>query len=604
MPSSSLFYGFTQALDPFTLLIMLQKINFNAKSSFLGLILLCCFIPEIFPQTATQSDPELLRIFQEEEETRRQRNQALQTDWPYFTEAVLEEQIGQLRRWESELEGIDQASLSVADQINFDLFSHTIKDRLFNLEYKSYLMPLNSEGGFVTGILYSVQGKRLRTSEDQEKYLQKLAALPDYLERQTALLNEGLESGKTIPRIIVEKCLTIIQVFVEVPGDQSIFMQPFEGFEAKDNGFLRALELTNTKILPAYRKFYEYVKGTYLVKTRAGIAASELPEGNAYYEQRVRFFTTLEISPEQVYQTGLSEVARIKAEMEDIIKELKYEGSFADFLQFLRTDPQFYPKTAEELLYKAAWIAKRAEAFLPRYFGQLPRMPFTVEPVPAAIAPNYTGGRYSEGSYRTGKPGAFWVNTYALNTRPFYVLTALALHEGVPGHHTQIMLAAEIEDVPAFRRSTYLSAFGEGWALYAEYLGKEAGMYETPYEDFGRLTYEMWRACRLVVDVGMHYKGWTRQEALDYMAENTALSLHEVETEIDRYIGWPAQAVSYKMGEITIRKLRKQAEEELGEAFDIRSFHDEILRNGSIPMKSLQQIITAYLAKKVEAANN
>lgn len=546
----------------------------------------------------------LLQIFEEEASMRKERNEKMKTSWPSYAEADLIPQKQRLLRWKEQLSKIDSELLSEADKINIELFSHVVEDRLFNLEYKSYLMPLNSEGGFITGILYSIQGRRLTSTEDQEVYLLKLKALPEYLERQENILNQGLEAGKTVPKIIVEKCLNILLAFVETPAEESIFLQPFAGFEAEDNGYLRALELTTTQILPAYRKFYEYVKGTYLPKTRKGIAARELPEGEAYYEQRIRFFTTLEISPEEVYDTGLAEVARIRAEMETIIEELDYEGSFADFLNFLRTDPQFYAKTPEELLYKAAWIAKRAESFLPQYFGLLPRMPFTVEPVPAAIAPNYTGGRYSEGSYRTGKPGAFWVNTYALNTRPLYVLPALALHEGVPGHHTQIMLAAEIEGGPAFRSSTYLSAFGEGWALYAEYLGKEAGIYETPYEDFGRLTYEMWRACRLVVDVGMHYKGWSRKKAMDYMAENTALSLHEVETEIDRYIGWPAQAVSYKMGEITIRMLRKKAEAELGKAFDIKSFHDAVLKNGSIPMRSLQRIMAEYVRKQKEKQDN
>ncbi|MDW3645711.1 MAG: DUF885 domain-containing protein [Bacteroidia bacterium] len=570
------------------------RINLN---SFL-IFLLSAFL--VFPLAgeAQERSEALHKIFQAEQDFRKERNKKWKEDWPYYTEEFIVEELLNLTIWEQDLAKINVKSLNQSDQINWELFRHTLEDRIFNLKYQSYLMPLNSEGGFITGILYNIQSLRLRNTEAQESYLRKLAALPAYLARQQALLEEGLEKKITVPKIIVEKCLNIIEGFAETPADQSVFVKPFDGFEAEDNGYLRAVELLEAEIIPAYKKFYEYVKGTYLRKTRESIAARELPEGAAYYEQRVRFFTTLDISPEEVFETGQSEVARIRGEMEEIIEELDFEGSFADFLEFLRTDPQFYPKSPEELLHKAAWISKRAEAFLPRYFGNLPRMPFTVEPVPAAIAPNYTGGRYSEGNYKTGKPGAFWVNTYALHTRPLYVLPALALHEGVPGHHTQIMLSSEIKDVPAFRRNTYLSAFGEGWALYAEYLGKEAGIYQTPYEHFGRLTYEMWRACRLVVDVGMHYKGWTRQEALDFMAENTALSLHEVETEIDRYIGWPAQAVSYKMGEISIRKLRKEAEEALGEKFDIREFHDEVLKNGSIPMLSLQRIIRKYIEQK------
>ncbi|MEL6253575.1 MAG: DUF885 domain-containing protein [Bacteroidota bacterium] len=564
------------------------------KMSFLIFLLSVLLILPVEGFTQQRSEA-LHKIFQAEQDFNRERGKKWKEDWPYYTEEFIVEELLNLTFWKQDLAKIDKKSLNQSDQINLELFQLTLEDRIFNLKYQSYLMPLNSEGGFITGILYNIQSTRLKNKEGQESYLRKLGALPAYLKRQQALLEEGLEKKITVPKIIVEKCLNIIEGFSETSADQSVFVKPFDGFEAEENGYLRAIELVESKIIPAYKKFYEYVKGTYLKKTRESIAARDLPNGAAYYEQRVRFFTTLNISPEEVFETGQSEVARIRAEMEEIIEELDFEGNFADFLEFLRTDPQFYAKTTKELLLKAAWISKRAEAVLPRYFGNLPRMPFTVEPVPAAIAPNYTGGRYSEGNYRTGKPGAFWVNTYALNTRPLYVLPALALHESVPGHHTQIMLAAEIQEVPAFRRNTYLSAFGEGWALYAEYLGKEAGIYETAYEDFGRLTYEMWRACRLVVDVGMHYKGWTRQQALDFMAENTALSLHEVETEIDRYIGWPAQAVSYKMGEISIRKLRKEAEESLGGKFNIREFHDEVLKNGSIPMLSLQRIIRKYI---------
>jgi uncharacterized protein (DUF885 family) len=285
--------------------------------------------------------------------------------------------------------------------------------------------------------------------------------------------------------------------------------------------------------------------------------------------------------------------------MEEIIKQLQFEGSFAEFLHFLRTDPQFYPKSGEALLHKAAWITKRIEGQLPYYFGKLPRMPLTVKPVPDALAPTYTTGRYSPGSYKNHKAGEYWVNTYKLESRPYYVLPSLSLHEGVPGHHLQIMLAAENEKIADFRKTFYLSAFGEGWGLYAEYLGKEAGIYETLYEEFGALTYEMWRACRLVVDPGMHYMGWTRDQALRFMMDNTALSEHEVTTEIDRYIGWPGQAVSYKIGELKIRELRKRAESALGKRFDIRLFHDKILENGSVPLFTLDRIVEEFIDEQV-----
>jgi uncharacterized protein (DUF885 family) len=316
----------------------------------------------------------------------------------------------------------------------------------------------------------------------------------------------------------------------------------------------------------------------------------------------VNYYTTVDLTAEQVHQLGLDEVARIRAEMDTIIKQVNFNGSFAEFLHFLRTAPQFYPKSANELLKEAAFIAKKADAMLPKYFGKLPRTPYGIAPVPAEIAPKYTTGRYS-GSNRDDEPGYYWVNTYALDKRPLYELEALTLHEAVPGHHLQISLNKELADLPNFRRYSYISAFGEGWGLYSEYLGLEAGFYQDPYSNFGRLTYEMWRAARLVVDTGMHAKGWSRQQAIDFMASNTALSMHNVTTEIDRYISWPGQALSYKIGELTIKRLRAKAEAALGTDFDIRAFHDAVLENGSIPMSVLEQMIDQFIAQQQALIN-
>lgn len=560
------------------------------KSLFSRIIPCIGFLLTIFISCTPSSAPDhaLQAIWEDYQQFEDQQDSLSKTEWPLHDDSIVAKEIVLYQDWQTRLEAIPIETLTDANQINHELLGYLIEDSRFNLEYQSYLMPLNSEGGFVTGIMYRIQSSALETPEDKQQYLQKLQRLPAYIDHQIQLMQQGLESGKTIPKLIVDKSLDIIRSFAETPAASSIFLRSIE----KDQEVVQhALPIVEEEILPAYQRLIRFLEDTYLPQTRESIGASELPDGKAYYEQRVRFFTTLDISPEEVFEIGQQEVSRIKAEMEEIIKELNFQGSFADFLAFLRTDPQFYAKTPEELLQIAAWKSKRAEAFLPRYFGKIPRMPFTVEPVPASIAPNYTGGRYSEGSYKKQKPGEFWVNTYRLETRPLYVLPALTLHEAVPGHHLQIMLSQELEDVPDFRRDHYLSAFGEGWALYAEYLGKEAGMYATPYEDFGRLTYEMWRACRLVVDVGMHAKNWSREQAVEFMASNTALALHEVNTEIDRYIGWPAQALSYKMGEITIRELRKEAEASLGDRFDIRAFHDLVLSNGSIPMRSLKRVV-------------
>ena len=296
----------------------------------------------------------------------------------------------------------------------------------------------------------------------------------------------------------------------------------------------------------------------------------------------------------EVHELGLKEVKRIRQEMEQVIKSVGFKGSFADFLHFLRTDPQFYTTSADQLLKEAAFIAKKADAMLPKYFGKLPRKPYGIAPVPAEIAPKYTSGRYS-GSNRDDEPGYYWVNTYALDKRPLYELEALTLHEAVPGHHLQISLNSELSSLPDFRRYSYISAFGEGWGLYSEYLGLEAGFYQDPYSNFGRLTYEMWRAARLVVDTGMHAQGWSREQAIEFMASNTALSLHNVTTEIDRYITWPGQALSYKIGELTIKRLRAKAEQALGDKFDIRAFHDAVLENGSVPMSVLEQQINDFI---------
>ncbi|MEN0050251.1 MAG: DUF885 domain-containing protein, partial [Bacteroidota bacterium] len=512
--------------------------------------------------------------------------------WPDLSESKLAEKYLALKTVALDLQQLNKYELSVSDQINKDLLELIIEDQLFHLQFESHLFPLNSEGGFITGILYRLQYYRVDSETDFQKYLAILRALPDYLQMRKQQMQKGQKLGKSSPRLVVSNCIKLMDQTLVTKTNDSFFLDPVRGEEKQKKEVIKVLE---QEVLPAYRNFRQFLNDEYLQNAPENIGISGITNGKKFYEQRTRFFTTFDITPQEVFETGQREVKRIRAEMQQIIDDLGFEGSFADFIAFLRTDEQFYAKTPKALLKEAAWITKRMEGKLPFYFNKFPRMPLTVKPVPAAIAPNYTGGRYSEGSYQQQKAGEYWVNTYKLKSRPLYVLPALSLHEGVPGHHTQIMLAAELENMPDFRRNTYLSAYGEGWALYTEFLGKEAGIYETPYEDFGRLVYEMWRACRLVVDPGMHYMGWTRQQAFDFMASNTALSIHEVNTEIDRYIGWPGQAVSYKMGELKIKELRKLAEEELGADFDIRTFHDLILANGSVPLNTLERLVKTWL---------
>lgn len=512
-----------------------------------------------------------------------------------LSDSLVQAKISGLEDISSRLTELDRSRLDSDDLINYDMLKLIIDDQLYNLKYGSYLMPLNAEGGFITGLIYSAQSARLRDEKSISGYEDQMKGIPDYINDQITRMNEGIAKGKVCPQVVVKNCIRILDQQLNGDKESTFLHQPLSGLEDENRSLIA--EIINKEAIPALANLRSYLQNTYMRAAREQDGVSVITDGKKYYEQRVQYFTTLDMSPEEVFQTGLSEVARIKSEMQSIIDQLGFKGSYADFLKFLRTDSQFYAQSPQELLDHAAWFSKKAEEILPRYFGKLPRLPFTVNPVPAAIAPTYTSGRYSPGSYEDHRAGQYWVNTYKLESRPLYALPALTLHEAVPGHHLQGALVQEMDEVPSFR-NTYISAYGEGWGLYCEYLGKEAGIYTTPYEDFGRLTYEMWRACRLVVDPGIHYKGWDRQKAIDYMASNTALSIHEVTTEIDRYIGWPGQAVSYKIGELKIRELRKRAEEALGNNFNIRSFHDKILENGAMPLKTLEHIIDRFIEEE------
>jgi len=489
-----------------------------------------------------------------------------------------------------ELNNLEDNKRSVEDGINKDLLELITTDEIAGLKFETHKFPLNAEGGFLTGIIFSINGTRIKSEMDEKAYLEKLESLPKYIEDRIGHLEEAMEVGKVSPKLIANICLGMVDEVIASKPETSFFAQPSKGTKIEG----QVLEIIESKIIPAYQNLSTFLKDKYIPKAQENIGIRSIPDGEAYYEQRVQYFATYQITPQEVFDIGMSEVKRIRAEMEEIIKEVEFEGSFDDFQYFLRTSPQFYAKSPQEILNRAAWITKQIEGELPKYFNKLPRMPLTVKPVPAAIAPNYTSGRYSPGSYESKRAGEYWVNTTKLDSRPLYALPALTLHEGVPGHHTQIMLAAEME-LPAFRKNTYLSAFGEGWALYCEYLGKEAGIYTTPYEDYGRLVYEMWRACRLVVDPGMHYFGWSRDKAFNFMKENTALSILEIDNEINRYIGWPGQAISYKLGALKIKELRKYAEVELGDDFDLSEFHDVILSNGSIPLNTLEKVIKNWV---------
>ncbi|MEX1222781.1 MAG: DUF885 domain-containing protein [Idiomarina sp.] len=510
------------------------------------------------------------------------------------------------RVWLQQLNQVETAALSEQNQINHAMLSYRLKNNVDSDRYLEYLQPLNAEGGFHSYLAFTARNANLRTAEDYSFYLDKLAAIPTYMRQQTDWLRTGLEQGYSQPKAAMAGFEESILAFIVQDPKQSVFYQPLstQPEHIDDDTWLalqnRAVTIIDDEILPAYQDFFDYMVREYLPGSRTTIGASELPNGDAYYQNRIKHFTTTDYSAEEIHDIGVAEVKRIRNDMAEVIEKTGFVGSFDAFLEFLREDERFYAETPEELLKEAAFIAKKMDGELPKFFKKMPRQPYGIAPVPAEIAPKYTTGRYA-GSSRDDRAGFYWVNTYALDRRPLYQLEALTLHEAVPGHHLQIALARELEGLPEYRRSTYISAFGEGWGLYAEHLGTEAGFYQDPYSDFGRLSYEMWRAARLVVDTGMHAMGWSREQAIEFMASNTALSMHNVTTEIDRYITWPGQALSYKLGEIVIKRLRSEAEQALGADFDIREFHDVVLRNGSIPLDVLEQQVRDWIDSQVQA---
>lgn len=513
------------------------------------------------------------------------------------------------RRDESEqllalLEDIDRSQLERDAQINFAVMHRILSDRVDYYRFHGYLIPMTVDDGFHIALARLPNGQNLNTPDAYDRYLEQLDAVPVYMQQHIDLLKMGLDQGMTLPKVVLDGYEVTIESHVVQSAQDSLFFAPFRAIPAHfDAATTTRLKRAGARavmdsVVTSYQSLLTFMTDTYIPNARDTIGASEMPNGKRYYEALVRQFTTLDLTPPQIHEIGLKEVARIRDEMQQVINTLEFEGTFADFIHYLRTDPSFYANSPGELLDYAMVISKRMDGALPALFGKLPRMPYTVAPVPDHLAPKYTGGRYVPTSIGSKRPGYYWVNTFALDSRPLYIMEALSLHEAVPGHHLQMSLSQELDHLPSFRRELYLSAFGEGWGLYSEWLGKEAGFYQDPYSEFGRLTYEMWRACRLVVDTGIHAFGWSREQAMSFLADNTALSLHEVTTETDRYISWPGQAVSYKIGELEIKALRAQAESKLGAAFDVREFHDTILKNGTVPLGVLREEVEHYIKEK------
>jgi uncharacterized protein (DUF885 family) len=513
------------------------------------------------------------------------------------------------REFVRRLEAIDRSQLSTSDQINYDIFGLARREDIQEFEFQTYLMPVTDRWGFHVDFPELRRNLTFATVRDYENYIARLRGFGAYADGYMDLMREGVRQGITVPAVIMQKFNEPIEAqIVDDPG-KSLLYEPLQKFPATipapEQERLRgaAKAAIAESVVPGYQRFLKFMREEYVPNCRTTIAASALPRGRDYYRFCVHKYTTLqEMTPEQVHETGLAEVARIHGEMDKIIHDLKFDGDFAAFIEYLRTDPKFYAKSAEELKKDASYILKRMDGQLPNLFGHLPRMPYGVREVPEYIAPQSVAAYYQSPAGDGSRAGFFYINTSNLPSRPLYTLQSLCLHEAVPGHHLQLALQQEIEGQPKFRKYTSFTAFTEGWALYAEHLGLEAGFYDDPYTDFGRLTMEAWRACRLVVDTGIHYMGWSREKAVDYMRANTAMSEHDIRSEVDRYIGWPGQALAYKTGEMKFRALRADAEKQLGERFDIRAFHDVVLAGGGVPLPVLDANVKQWIATQIKAA--
>ncbi|MET0982421.1 MAG: DUF885 family protein [Telluria sp.] len=492
-----------------------------------------------------------------------------------------------------QLGGIDPATLSSAERINYQVYRAQIAAFVEELRFREFEAPVNADSAFWTDVTYGAR-QPFAQPEDYRNYLGQLASLPRYFGEQIANMRAGLARGFTPPKVTLKGRDAALASVAAARPEDTVFYAPFKtmpaSIPAAQQDALRAQALAAIRdgVQPAYAGVLKFMRDEYMPGARDTLAAASLPDGKAYYQSKILEYTTTNMSADEIHRIGLAEMAKIRAEMAATIARTGFKGDLAAFLAFLRTDPRFYAKTPEELLMRAAWTAKKFDAKASQYFGYLPRQRFAIRPVPDDQAPYYTAGR--------GGPGVYLVNTYNLPARALYSLPALTLHESAPGHAFQMPVALEQKGVPPFRRA-YISAFGEGWALYTERLGVEMDIYETPYEVFGMLSYQAWRASRLVVDTGVHAKGWTREQAQAYLRENTALSNHEVETEVDRYISWPGQALSYYLGQMAIMEARAKAEKALGPKFDIRHFHDTVLQLGSVPLPVLASRIDRFIAE-------
>ena len=564
----------------------------------------------------TESIDQLHQLFQDEWEYRLQADPLFATstgdsryndrlprsreeDFATFTRA--------LATFRRRLDEVERGELPPAEQLNYDIWQRLVDNELNELELGGYRLPLSKMWGFHMAFAGCYLTMPFNTVDDYEVYIARLHAFPQYVQDHIELMREALRRNFVPPRVTLEGVAESMRTQLVSDPVDSVLYQPFQSFpatidEAQRSRLSHAGQAAiQQAVIPGFQAGLTFVREEYIPAARQTIAAAELPRGNEFYAHRIRLFTSLELSPQEVHQTGLDEVARIRAQMQAVINQVSFGGTFRQFIEFLRSDPQFYVQTPEQLLEKTALVLKRMDGELPRLFKTLPRLPYGIRPIPDYSAPGNTAAYYFPGPGDGSRAGAYYVNTYDLSSRPLYEIEALSLHEAVPGHHLQIALQQELSDLPLFRRHNGFTSFVEGWALYAERLGLEVGFYQDPYSNFGRLSYEMWRACRLVVDTGMHALGWSRQQAIETMLDNTSSTLLNITNEVDRYIAWPGQALAYKIGELKIRALRAKAETALGSKFDLRQFHDVLLLQGAVPLDVLEAMVDRYISSATAA---
>ncbi len=526
--------------------------------------------------------------------------------WTDYSLAAIAKREGEDRAALAKLHAIGRTGLSAADQLNYDTFEWQLQRSIERQQFHEYLQPINHQGGVQTadGLAEVLP---FASVKDYQDWLKRMAAVPTLVDQAIALMREGAKSGNVPPKVLMQRVPAQIAAQIVSDPTKSPFYRPFLNFSdaipASERPALQAQaqQVVRDRLVPAYRKLASFVNDEYMAKTRDSIAAADLPNGKAYYDFLARYYTTTDLSAAQIHAIGLKEVARIRGEMEKVKAQTGFKGSMADFFTYLRTDPKFFEKTPEALLTHYRALAKRIDPELVKAFKIIPRQPYGVRPIPDNIAPDTTTAYYQQGASDGSRPGYYYVNLYKPEVRPTWEMMPLSLHESVPGHHFQFARGLELPDAPMFRKTAYFVAYGEGWGLYAEQLGYPMGLYDDPYDRFGQLTYEMWRAVRLVVDTGMHSMGWSREKAIAYFKDNAAKTDQDIVNEVDRYIGTPGQALAYKIGQMKISELRDRARKALGPKFDLREYDDAVLETGSVPLDALERHIDAWIAAKKAA---